>query len=139
MKQFNILYRVCLAVPLLLTLVSCETALDDTDPIIDTFEVFSYSSAECVYVLSAHDEETAIKSIRVYKNNVLLVSYGFSQRSEVDKYGLTVYPECNFTNDGFIVKAVVEDFAGNSTEAFVDFNFVVDIDNNVYKTVQIGN
>jgi uncharacterized protein (TIGR02145 family) len=125
------------------TIISCSAEKDETPPNLSlTYDAYSYNTNELIYKVSVSDN-SAIKSIYIYKNDSLFNSFEAITRSQVASYNdFKVY--IKFETKGFKVRAVIKDFGGNITEktlnspTSISNGIVADVEGNVYKTVTIG-
>lgn len=94
---------------------SCDNEKDEENPRLDnkglTFSRYDSNANQCYYSFSAKDN-TAIKSVRIYKNDSLIYSEESASRAEVQTYK-TITASCGFTNDSYKIRAEAEDFGGN--------------------------
>lgn len=106
----------CLLVGCLMLFSACEEESDGIKPEISNFAFHSYDSKlnQCSYSFNSYDN-LAVKSIRVFKNNVQIFSNEHSTREELARFknnSRITFP-VEFSNDGYVLNVEVEDFGNN--------------------------
>jgi len=99
----------------MLSLSSCHDEKDLQNPTSAlSFTTYDSKTNLCTYTLNT-DDNKAIKSIYIYKNDSLIYKDGATTRSSVKQYS-NVSATCKYTLDGYKIRAVIEDFGGNVTQ-----------------------
>jgi len=118
MKKIGITYKILLGIIAsfsMLLLSSCSNEKDTTNPNIYGLTFTSYNSKtnECTYTFNA-DDNTAIKSVYIYKDDSIIYKNETNTRSAIEDYA-KVSATCKYTSNGYKIRAIVQDFGGNTT------------------------
>lgn len=116
MKKTGITYKIllCLIASFSMLLLSCSDEKDVKNPTSGlAFASYNSKTNECTYTFQA-DDNTSIKSVYIYKDDSIIYKNETTTRSAIENYA-KVSATCKYTPNGYKIRAIVQDFGGNTT------------------------